>query len=160
MKKSFLPVITSTMRALFLGSLPSETSLAQQQYYAHPQNQFWKLLYDIYRSPYETSYSKRLMFLEQHHLGLWDVVASAEREGSLDSAIKKHKVNDFEALLKAYPQLTHFYFTSKQAYAWFYKVYQDRLPICCITLASPSPANARLNYQEKRTDWLKKLGIE
>ena len=159
MKSSFKPFLDLETKALFIGTLPSETSLKQQQYYAHPQNKFWKLLYDVFHEPYDTNYENRLKFLTQHHLGLWDVICAAERKGSLDQSIKKFRINDFDLLLKHYPQLTHFYFTSKQAYQWYASVYKNTLPVNCLVLSSPSPANARMSYVEKLKDWQEKIMV-
>ena len=40
----FAPSIDENCTTIILGSMPSVKSLEQQQYYAHPQNRFWKLM--------------------------------------------------------------------------------------------------------------------
>src|SRR6185312_9440145 len=100
------PVIDRQTRILILGSFPGAASLAAQQYYAHPRNQFWKLVgalvgEDLYSLPYD----ERLPRLLVHRFGLWDVLAACEREGSLDSAIRKPAANDFERLHRLCPAL-------------------------------------------------------
>lgn len=157
MKKSFKPIVNSQTHSLFLGTLPGEVSLAENKYYAHPQNKFWRLIYDLFEQEYDVNYDNRMAFLIAQNFGLWDVVQRAEREGSLDSAIKNLQVNDFKLLLEAYPNLKNFYFTSKQAYQWYYKTYKDSLPVSLIVLASPSPANARMTYAEKFNNWKVKI---
>jgi hypoxanthine-DNA glycosylase len=105
-KHSFPPVVNGQVRVLVLGSLPGERSLAEQRYYAHPQNQFWQLISpaagrDLTTLPYEA----RLTALLNAHIGLWDVVASATRPGSTDAAIREPTVRDIAALAAALPDL-------------------------------------------------------
>jgi hypoxanthine-DNA glycosylase len=92
------PAAADKTRMLILGSFPGATSLARQQYYAHPQNAFWKIFQAIWpSSPDELSadsYEKRINGLLDKGIGLWDVYASCEREGSLDGAIQLPQVND------------------------------------------------------------------
>ena len=159
MKTSFKPFITNQTHSIFLGTLPSEKSLKEQQYYAHPQNKFWRLVFDVFDKSYEEDYSKRITFLQENGFGLWDVLQKAEREGSLDTAIKNYALNDFEELLKMNKSIKRFYFTSKQAYSWYYKRYKNDLDVELIVLASPSPANARLTYKEKLKDWKSKIQL-
>lgn len=105
-KHSFAPVINAQTRILILGSLPGDASLAQQQYYAHPQNRFWHLLSDVLGvNLVELNYNNKLATLLQQKIGLWDVVASAQRRGSLDSQIREHQQNDLPGLIATLPQL-------------------------------------------------------
>lgn len=159
MKTSFQPLIINQTHSLFLGTLPSEKSLDRQQYYAHPQNKFWRLFYAVFNKTYEENYLKRIEFLQEKGFGLWDVLHTAEREGSLDTAVKNYELNDFEELLKKYPSIKQLYFTSKQAYLWYYKRYKNNLDVALIILASPSPANARLSYEQKLEDWKLKMKL-
>ncbi len=96
------PIVRADTRLLVLGSFPGAASLARQQYYAHPQNHFWKILQAIWpSSPLNISadsYEKRSEWLLDRGLGVWDVYAACEREGSLDSAIRHAQINDFAAL--------------------------------------------------------------
>ncbi len=88
-KCSFAPVVNPHTRLLLLGSLPGEKSLQQQQYYAHPQNRFWHLLSEVVvEDLVALNYASRLATLQGHGVGLWDVVAKARRQGSLDSNIR------------------------------------------------------------------------
>jgi len=153
MKTSFSPIITNATHSLFLGTLPGEISLLEQKYYAHPQNKFWQLFYDVFNQNYELEYDKRIEFLQNKGFGLWDVVKSANRKGSLDTAIKNFEINDFEYLHEQYPKIQRLYFTSKQAYKWYYKIYKNRLNFELIILPSPSPANARITYNQKLEKW-------
>ena len=105
-KHSFPPVIDAGVRLLILGSLPGERSLAQRRYYAHPQNQFWRLVSAaIDRDLAPLPYDDRLATLLQCHVGLWDVVASAHRNGSTDAAIRDIERHDIAALAEGLPLL-------------------------------------------------------
>ena len=103
------PLVSSNTRLLILGSFPGTASLAAQQYYGHPQNHFWKILQAIWPPGAigmgANSYQKRSEWLLSKGLGLWDVYAACEREGSLDSNIRKPVVNDFADLLRLCPEL-------------------------------------------------------
>ena len=94
------PLVTGNTRLLILGSFPGAASLAAQQYYGHPQNQFWPILKVIFAFPprpdYIVCYENNIKWLLEQGLGVWDVYASCERAGSLDSAIRNPEVNDFK----------------------------------------------------------------
>jgi hypoxanthine-DNA glycosylase len=106
LKHSFPPVINPHVRVLVLGSLPGEVSLKHQQYYAHPTNQFWRLIggavgADLVHLPYDA----RLETLLKHHVGLWDVIRQARRTGSLDGNIRDHAPNALRDLVAGLPEL-------------------------------------------------------
>lgn len=106
MKKCFAPVVDENVRLLILGSLPGERSLVDQQYYAHPQNKFWELVGNVIGHDLRNlSYTNRLQLLLQKHVGLWDVIAQAERVGSLDAAIRRHTGNALQDLVLQLPHL-------------------------------------------------------
>ncbi|RYY26870.1 MAG: DNA-deoxyinosine glycosylase [Sphingomonadales bacterium] len=116
-KHSFPPIIDGRVRLLVLGSLPGERSLAEQRYYAHPQNQFWQLISpaagrDLTALPYEA----RLAALLEVHIGLWDVVASATRPGSTDAAIRDIEGHDIAALAATLPDLRAIAFNGATAF--------------------------------------------
>ena len=103
------PLVASHTQVLILGSFPGVASLASQQYYGHPQNQFWKILQAIWPScampTGASSYQMRSEWLLEKKLGLWDVYAACEREGSLDSQIRKPVMNDFADIQRRCPAL-------------------------------------------------------
>lgn len=116
-KHSFPPVVDPQVRLLVLGSLPGERSLAERRYYAHPQNQFWRLMSlvvgrDLPALPYEA----RLEALLAAHVGLWDVVASATRPGSTDAAMRDIEGHDIAALAATLPELRAIGFNGGTAY--------------------------------------------
>lgn len=105
-KHSFPPVVDPMIRLLVLGSLPGERSLAERRYYAHPQNQFWRLMSVVIdRDLVSLDYTKRLEALLSAHVGLWDVVQSATRNGSADSAMRDIEGHDIAALAATLPRL-------------------------------------------------------
>jgi double-stranded uracil-DNA glycosylase len=119
LKRSFPPIIDAASRVLILGSLPGDESLRQQQYYAHPRNQFWRILAEIYQVPFPATYPDREALVLQQQLALWDVVQHGEREGSLDQAIRNATPNDFAWLFKTYPELQAIVFNGRKAHAVF-----------------------------------------
>lgn len=116
-KRSFPPVTDVHIRLLILGSLPGDRSLAQTRYYAHPQNHFWRLLSAVVdRDLVALDYDDRLAALLEHHIGLWDVVASATRTGSADAAIRDIVGNDLPGLIATLPELRAVAFNGGAAY--------------------------------------------
>ena len=105
-KHSFPPVVDERVRLLVLGSLPGECSLAERRYYAHPQNQFWRLISPAAgRDLAALDYDARLAALLDARIGLWDVVASAKRTGSTDAAMREIEGHDVAALAATLPDL-------------------------------------------------------
>ena len=105
-KSCLAPIVNSSVQLLILGSLPGEASLAAERYYAHPRNQFWRLLETVLEAGLQDgSYEERLQILLQHGVGLWDTVASAERQGSLDGAMRSIAANPLPQLIGKLPNL-------------------------------------------------------
>ena len=146
------PVLDRHTRVLLLGSFPGAASLAAQQYYGHPQNQFWKLLsavldIDLVAMPYP----QRLKALLANNIGLWDVIAACERSGSLDSAIRNARHNDFAPLKSRCPNLKRVCFngkTSGKLEGAFAEAGFETL-----VLPSSSPANASWSFARKVEVW-------
>jgi hypoxanthine-DNA glycosylase len=146
------PVIAADTRVLILGSFPGAQSLAAQQYYAHPRNAFWKLVgalvdEDLYHLPYD----ERLPRLLAHRFGLWDVLAACEREGSLDSAIRKPAANDFDRLRHLCPQLETVGFNG-QASGKFAPQF-EQAGYRTVVLPSSSPAHMAMTFEQKLDVW-------
>ena len=151
-KRSFPPVIDSQTRVLILGSLPGEASLAASRYYAHPQNGFWRLLgrvldVDLVALDYDT----RLATLLDHYIGLWDVIAGARRDGSLDGAIRDAEANDLPALVATLHNLRAVAFNGQTA-ARLGRLALGTTPLVLIDLPSSSPAYT-LTIDEKAKRW-------
>jgi hypoxanthine-DNA glycosylase len=148
----FPPVVGADTHTLVLGSFPGEASLAATQYYAHPRNQFWRLLAAILEEPLvELPYHARLDRLLMHGIGVWDVLAACEREGSLDVAIRNATPNDFASLRAHAPKLSKVCFNGKTA-GRFAPVIAEA-GYTTLVLPSSSPANAMLSFDQKLRLW-------
>lgn len=149
------PLVSGQTRLLILGSFPGVASLAAQQYYGHPQNHFWKILQAIWPSnPMETgadSYKIRSEWLLSRQLGLWDVYAACEREGSLDSAIRRPVVNDFAAVQRLCPALQAVAHNGGESFKHSKHTIQLGVPV--YRLPSTSPANASWSFDRKLAAW-------
>ena len=146
------PVIDSRARVLILGSFPSAASLAAQQYYAHPQNQFWRILGAAIGQPLkEMDYAARLVAVQAAGIGIWDVFASCERAGSLDSAIRDARPNPLAALKESAPRLRRVCCNGRMAARRVREV--EALGFEALILPSTSPAHAGMNFAEKLARW-------
>ena len=139
-KRSFPPVVNPQVRLLVLGSLPGDRSLAAQRYYAHPQNQFWQLMSGVIdRDLVSLAYEDRLAALLAARVGLWDVVASARREGSSDAAIRDLVGNDLAGLVATLPHLRAIGFNGATSFRHGSKQLGDAHGLALIGLPSSSP---------------------
>jgi len=143
----FPPILDHNTRILFLGSFPSIASFEHSFYYAHPRNAFWSIIEEIFHIRLETNEAKKEFCLVQG-IGLWDVIASCERSNSSDTNLKNCIPNDFEKLLRDYPNIKTIAFTGKKAFDLFQKYFKD-LPIEKVVLPSTSPAHAAMKREEK-----------
>lgn len=155
------PVTPRRMRAAVLGSMPGAASLAAQQYYAHPRNNFWPLMRDLLAIDPDLSYARRCRALRAAGIGLWDVLASCQRSGSLDQAIDRSSavLNDLQSWL-ASPQLRVLALNGQLAGSLFrsrtnpaLREQLERRGVKILVLPSTSPANARDSYASKRKRW-------
>lgn len=152
LKRSFAPVVDERTRLLVLGSLPGEESLARARYYAHPRNHFWALMSavvdtELVPMPYE----ERLATLLAAGVGLWDVVATATRRGSLDAAIRDHRPNALADLAASLPELRAIAFNGAKSAEIGRKALAGAAHLL-IALPSSSPAYT-LRFEEKLRRW-------
>jgi TDG/mug DNA glycosylase family protein len=149
----FAPIADEDSCVLILGSMPSEASLAKGEYYGHPRNAFWPLISALLGEPLRSSYAARVDMLLRHGIALWDVVASCEREGSGDAAIRHVVVNDFPAFYAAHPNIRYVFFNGRKAWELYKKhvgLNEDRYVY--EQLGSTSPAHA-VPFEERLRDW-------
>jgi len=148
----FAPVADRSTRILLLGSFPGAASLAAQQYYAHPRNQFWRLLSAVLGEELAgLPYAQRLQRLHACQIGLWDVLAACAREGSLDAAIRQPQANPFHLLKEQCPALQRICFNGKTA-GKFEPVFAAA-GFTTLVLPSSSPAHAQLSFEQKLAQW-------
>jgi hypoxanthine-DNA glycosylase len=146
------PVLNAGTRLVVLGSFPGKASLAGQQYYGHPRNQFWPLLSALWGIDLRAlAYDRRLARLLERGLGLWDVYASCEREGSLDSAIEAPVFNDLTELRRLAPALQAVAHNGGESA----RAMRHTLALGCAVyrLPSTSPANASWSFERKLAAW-------
>jgi len=153
-KSSFAAVVDSGTRLLILGSLPGEMSLRAAQYYAHPQNQFWRLIGAVIGADLAAgAYEDRLAMLRAHGVGLWDVVRSASRSGSLDTAIRDHEPNALAELAATLPALVAIGFNGGAASKIGRRALGPDPRWTLVSLPSSSPAHT-LRFEAKLARWM------
>jgi hypoxanthine-DNA glycosylase len=146
------PVIDGNTRLLVLGSFPGVASLRSQQYYGHPQNQFWKILGALWDMPLTAmDYALRVDAVRRRGLGIWDVYAACEREGSLDADIRSAELNDFDRVRRSCPRLQAIAHNGGESYRHARHTRTMGLPV--YRLPSTSPANASWSFERKRDAW-------
>ncbi|ALJ15959.1 DNA-deoxyinosine glycosylase [Sphingopyxis macrogoltabida] len=151
---SFAPHVYPDTRLLILGSLPGARSLAERQYYAHPTNQFWRLVGEVVGQPLAAMpYDDRLASLRKARVGLWDVIRTARRQTSSDSLIREAEPHDLAALVATLPGLGMIAFNGGKAAAIGRKQLPPLGGIALLDLPSSSAANT-MGYATKLPLWL------
>ena len=153
-KAGLPPIARPDARLFVLGSLPGDASLAAQRYYAHPTNQFWRLLGSAIGEELQSlDYESRLGRLAERRVGLWDVIASANRRGSLDQAIREAAHNRIDHLLHDFPDLRAIAFNGSAAAAAGRKLIgASPEGLTLLELPSSSAANTQ-PFLEKAARW-------
>jgi hypoxanthine-DNA glycosylase len=152
-KRAFAPVVDAETRLLILGSLPGDASLAAGQYYAHPRNDFWRLIGGVLGCDLVgLAYGARLDAIRAEGIGLWDVIAGAVRPGSLDAAISDPEASDLNALIATLPHLRAVAFNGVLASRQGRRTLSEVPVLKFIDLPSSSAAHAR-PFAEKAVAW-------
>lgn len=161
----FAPIADAGARALVLGSLPGRKSLEAGQYYAQPQNAFWRIMGRLFGAGLELPYGERVARLRERGIAVWDVVAAAERDGSLDSAIVGDSVvvNDFRGFFAEHGGIEKICFNGNTAARLYRRRVLATLPpaaaaLPTLALPSTSPAYASLTFELKLERWAAALG--
>ncbi len=160
MHECFPPIAGRKAEVLILGSLPGRRSLELQQYYGHPHNSFWKILGAVLGEDLSVPYARRIAVLKRHRIAVWDVLAAAERPGSLDSSIvhASAAANDFRSFLANHRSLRRVYFNGRKAEEMYRRMVLPTLGDDFPTLEyrclpSTSPAHAGLSFARKLAQW-------
>ena len=156
--RSFPPIVDTRATVLILGSMPGHASLKAAEYYAHPQNAFWKIMRHLLGLKSDATYAERTQALRDAGIGLYDVLRSCQREGSLDSSIDKDSqvANNFPRLFRGNPQISHVFFNGTHAETTFQRLVAPNLrgePKQFARLPSTSPAHASLSFDQKLEAW-------
>jgi double-stranded uracil-DNA glycosylase len=158
--KGFPPIAAPDARVLVLGSLPGQVSLARQEYYAQPQNAFWKIMGALFGAGPDLPYVQRAERLMASGVALWDVCGAARRPGSLDSAIELASVipNDFASFFEDHARVRAVFTNGATATRLYARLVVPRLPAPCSrlpvhALPSTSPAHASMRFEQKLERW-------
>jgi TDG/mug DNA glycosylase family protein len=155
--RSFPPLADERSRVLVLGTMPGPEALRRQEYYGFPGNHFWRIMRDLLAGGRELSYAEKIALVRKHRIALWDVLASCERIGALDSAIKNVTPNAIPKLLARYPGIHTVFCNGALSAKLFGRFFAGqlgaRLARPMIQLPSTSPANAAMPYPKKREIW-------
>ena len=154
----FPPIETRDARMLILGSMPGKESLRAHQYYAHPRNAFWGIAGALTGAAPDLSYALRTDMLKSAGIALWDVLASCNRPGSLDSDIDAQSIhaNDFVSFFMSHPGITRVFFNGAMAEKCYRKYVLpsvESLHLSYMRLPSTSPAHAALSFAQKLEAW-------
>jgi hypoxanthine-DNA glycosylase len=154
--EGFSPVARRDARILILGSLPGQRSIAEQQYYAHPQNAFWRIMRELFGIDGE--YAARCEQLRRQGIALWDVLHSSVRPGSMDASIRLDSAvtNDFKTFFVGHPDIELIAFNGRKAEQLFLRNVSDEIIgrwIVRVGLPSTSPAYAAMPFSGKLAAW-------
>ena len=156
----FPPIVSANARVLILGTLPSRKSLEYRQYYGHPQNQFWRIMGELFAAGPELPYAERVEVLCRCGVAVWDVLRSSVRPGSLDASIDTTpaRPNSFSALLLQYPEIRTICFNGRKAEQLFQQLGTEIIgnaanELSYLSLPSTSPAHAAMSFEDKLLRW-------
>jgi hypoxanthine-DNA glycosylase len=151
----FKPIVFKESEVLILGSFPSIDSFEKSFYYAHPRNQFWKILSAISNYPINNR-DQKTWLLKESRLALWDMVLNCTRDSSLDSSLEEIEVNNIAEFLELHPSIKKVAFTGRLAQKLF-KMHFDYLEVETLYLPSPSSAYAKMSLEQKIKIYREKL---
>lgn len=151
---SFPPIIDHDSKIIILGSIPGVKSLEKQQYYGHPQNKFWKIIFELLNEKFTEDYDQRIQILKKHHIALWDVIDSCERKGSLDSEIKNEEANQIGELLEDHLNMKAIFCNGGKSYKNLQKILGKNYKIPVFLLPSTSPLHT-VSFEKKLEEWKK-----
>lgn len=128
--------------------------MEKQQYYAHPQNKFWKIIFELLNEDFTDDYSKKIEVIKKHHIGLWDVIDSCERKGSLDSEIRNEEANRIEELLENHSNIKAIFCNGGKSFKNLQRILGKNYKIPVFLLPSTSPLHT-VSFEKKLEEWRK-----
>ena len=149
---SFPPIISNDAKIFILGSVPGVKSLEMQEYYAHPQNKFWKIIFELFNENFSEDYLEKIKILKKNKIAVWDVIDSCERVGSLDTTIKNEESNDILQLLKKYQNIKTIFCNGGKSYKNLQKIVGKNFEIPIYLLPSTSPLHT-ISFEKKLESW-------
>lgn len=149
---SFDPIVSEEAKILILGSVPGAKSLEMEEYYAHPQNQFWKIIFHLFNENYTSDYVEKLQVLKRNKIALWDVIDTCERKGSLDSEIRNEEANNIQQLLENYPSIKAIFCNGQKSFKNLQKIMGKECVIPIFVLPSTSPLHT-ISFEKKLVEW-------
>jgi hypoxanthine-DNA glycosylase len=152
-KRSFPPIADGRAQVLVLGTLPGEESLRRREYYAHPRNLFWPIVFALFDAALVTNYAERLAFVMARRIALWDVCEFGDRAASADSSIRREWPNAIDRLLDTHPLIRAVGFNGTTARRLHDRHFARRPDLTYLALPSTSPAHARLDFAAKLARW-------
>lgn len=152
-KRSFPPIVDARARILVLGTLPGEESLRRRQYYAHPRNLFWRIVFALFDAAPPMDYVERLAFVAAHQIALWDVCEMGERKKSADTTIRLERPNAIDRLLDEHPLIRAVAFNGTTARRLYDRHFPRRADLTYLALPSTSPAHATIDFAGKLARW-------
>ena len=149
---SFPAIIDQNSKILILGSIPGVKSLEKQEYYGHPQNKFWKIIFELFNEEFSENYTHKINILEKNHIEIWDVIDSCERKGSLDSEIKNEEANPILELLENHKKISAIFCNGGKSFKILQHILGKGFRIPIILLPSTSPLHT-ISFEEKLEKW-------
>ncbi|SHJ88268.1 DNA-deoxyinosine glycosylase [Epilithonimonas mollis] len=149
---SFPAIVDEQSEILILGSVPGVKSLEMQQYYAHPQNQFWKIMFHLFDEEFSSDYKRKIALLKKNKIALWDVIESCERKGSLDTEIRNEIDNNIPELIDNHPNVKTIFCNGQKSYKNLIKIMGKDFKIPILVLPSTSPLHT-IKFEEKLESW-------
>ena len=132
--------------------MPGAKSLEMNQYYAFPQNQFWKIMFHLFDAEFSEDYETRINLVKQNKIALWDVIESCERKGSLDTEIKAEIDNDIPQLIENHSNIKMIFCNGQKSYKNLLKILGKKFKIPIVVLPSTSPLHT-VKFEEKLESW-------
>lgn len=153
----FGPVYDSNSRILILGSFPSVKSRDEGFFYAHPQNRFWKVMKSVIG--YEgqlTTIEEKTGFLLDHHIALWDTIASCDIIGSSDVSISNVTVNDLKVITD-HADIRAVFCNGNTSFKLYRRYAESSSGVAAVMLPSTSPANASWSLERLVMRWQEEI---